>query len=56
LRQIEKLLKFDEDTGEWYIEGMDEYMHHIQKYNIEDNDKHLLAMGFEDDEERKNTI
>lgn len=45
------MLKFDEETGEWFIDGMDEYLHHIQKFDIEDNDKHLLAMGFEDDEE-----
>ncbi len=54
MRHIEKLLKFDEETGEWFIEGMDEYLHHVQKFNNEENDKHLLAMGFEDDEECNN--
>jgi len=32
---------------------MDEYLHHIQKFSDEVDDKHLLAMGFEDDEECK---
>jgi hypothetical protein len=34
---------------------MDEYMHHIQKFEQteEDESKNLLAMGFNDDEECK---
>ena len=45
-------MDFDEETGEWYIQGMDEYLQHINKLDSSvEEPKKMLAMGFDDDEE-----
>lgn len=54
LNVIESLMDFDEESGEWYIQGMDEYLHHVNKMeNSTDEPKQMLAMGFNDDEDCK---
>ncbi len=49
-------MEFDEDNSEWYIQGFDEFNQHAKKIHqtadIEEPKK-MLAMGFNDDEERK---
>ena len=46
-------MDFDEETGEWYIQGMEEYLHLANVDNSTEEPKQILAMGFNDDEERK---
>jgi hypothetical protein len=52
LELIEKLMEFDEDTGEWIIQGFEEYKQHAKKLDPQSEEpKKILAMGFNDDEE-----
>lgn len=55
LELIEKFMEFDEETGEWFIQGLDEYLHLAKKVDntIKEEPKQMLAMGFNDDEECK---
>jgi hypothetical protein len=45
-------MQFDEETGEWYIENLDEYSNVSKTEDKQGMDnRNMLAMGFNDDEE-----